>query len=263
MPAVQLGLMNSPARPLADELRRIADAGFEFVDLTLEPPSGWPIDVTATGALLDELGLAVVGHTAPYLPIASPFDGLREEARTTLRTQFAAFGALGARVVNVHPDPVNRLYSLDEVRRRNAEAIAALADDAAEHGVQLIVENLGRSFSGVDDLRPILERAPSAGLHLDIGHANMARARGEPNAANELLEAFGDRLAHVHVHDNVGGDDLHLPLGSGTVPWAEVVEGLKRAGYDGTVTLEIYDAPTEYVDGSRRLWLAWWGGAAV
>ena len=250
--------MNHPAAPVADELRRIAAAGYEFVDLTLEPPGGWPLDAGAVRRALAETALAVVGHTAWYLPIASPFPELREPAREILREQFVAFASLGADVVNVHPDPMNSMYPLDEIRRRNADAVELLARDARENGVRVMVENLGRSFSRVEDLAPIFERVPDAGFHLDIGHANMLRAHGEPNRAVALIEAFGDRLCHVHVHDNVGGDDLHLPVGAGTIPWPDVVAALKRARYDGTVTFEVFRVPDEYVDASRRLWLAWW-----
>ena len=259
--AVQLGLMNSPAAPLADELRHIAAARFEFVDLTLEPPGAWPVDLAAVRDQLEGLGLAVVGHTPYYLPVASPFEGLRTEVRRTFAEQFAAFAALGARVVNVHPDAITPMFSLGDVRARNADAIAVLAADAADHGVRVMVENLGRSFSRVEDLEPIFERVPAAGFHLDVGHAHMARARGEPNRTAALIDAFGDRLAHLHVHDNVGVDDLHLPLGAGSVPWTEIVAALKAVGYDGTVTFEVFDTPFEYVDASRRLWLDWWNAS--
>src|SRR5919202_862515 len=73
--------MNNPFRPLADEVRRIAAAGFDFVDLTLEPPGSWPAVVEEVRSLLGETGLDVVGHTAWYLPIASPFPELRAAAR--------------------------------------------------------------------------------------------------------------------------------------------------------------------------------------
>ena len=43
----------------------------------------------------------------------------------------------------------------------------------------------------------------------------------------ELLDAFGDRLLHVHVSDNHGGDrDEHLPLGAGNIDWP----GRRRLG---------------------------------
>ena len=70
----------------------------------------------------------------------------------------------------------------------------------------------------------------------------MYRDRGQPNWTGELLAASGDRLAHVHVHDNLGGDDLHLPLSVGTIDWSEIAATLKRAGWDGAVTLEIVAA---------------------
>ena len=102
--------MNSPFRPLADEIRRIAAAGFDYVDLTLEPPGAWPVVPDEVRALLDETGLGVVGHTAWYLPIASPFPQLRAAARALLVTAFDVFAAVGATHVNVHPDPVMRSY---------------------------------------------------------------------------------------------------------------------------------------------------------
>jgi hypothetical protein len=45
------------------------------------------------------------------------------------------------------------------------------------------------------------------------------------------------------LHDNRGGqsqaDDLHLPIGVGTVDFAAILASLVRAGYDGTMTLEV------------------------
>ncbi len=137
------------------------------------------------------------------------------------------------------------------------QAIARLAEDAEERGVTLMVENLGR-FGRLEDLAPIFAAAPSARLHLDVGHANLARDRGEPNRAPQLLDAFGDRLAHVHVHDNSGYRDEHLPLGAGSVDWPDAVRRVRATGYDGTVTLEVFSREREHLRSSRRLWLEWW-----
>jgi sugar phosphate isomerase/epimerase len=253
-----VGSMNSPGYPLEDELRRIAEGGFDFVDLTLEPPGSWPIDGERVGRLLGELGLTAVGHTAYYLPIASPFPELREQAFALLRAAFETFAAAGVRLVNVHPDPVTRLFSDAEVRAWNADAIARLTDEADGRGLTLMVENLGRSFSTVEDFEPIFAAAEKARFHLDVAHAHMWRGKGEPNRTGELLHAFRPRLAHVHVSDNLGGDDLHLPLGAGTIDWPEVVSTLKRAGWDGTVTLEVFARERAHLETSRRLWTKWW-----
>jgi sugar phosphate isomerase/epimerase len=72
---MQIGAMNHPARDPVAEIDWIGDHGFDFVDLTLEPPAADPdqIDVAAIRAALDRNNLGVVGHTAYYLPLASPF----------------------------------------------------------------------------------------------------------------------------------------------------------------------------------------------
>jgi sugar phosphate isomerase/epimerase len=257
-----VGSMNNPAFPLEVELARIAEGGFDFVDLTLEPPGAWPVDGETVGRLLAEHGLGAVGHTAYYLPIASPFAELREEAFALLTAAVETFATAGVGLVNVHPDPTIRPASETDVVARNAEAIAQLADEAEGRGVTLMVENLGRSFSRVDDFEPIFAAAPNARFHLDVAHAHMWRAKGEPNRAAALLDAFRDRLAHVHVSDNLGGEDLHLPLGAGTIDWPEVVMTLKSAGWDGTVTLEVFAQERAHLETSRRLWLEWWRGSS-
>src|SRR5919199_172500 len=239
--------MNNPFRPVEDEIRRIAAAGFEFVDLTLEPPGAWPPDPRATRALLAQTGLDVVGHTAFYLPVASPFPELRAAARALFVDALDAFAAIGAALVNIHPDPVTRSYPRDEVIARNADAINELTDAAGARGLTLMLENLGLAFGTVADLAPLLDAHPEARFHLDVGHAHLGGDR-----TLELLEAFGDRLAHVHASDNFGVDDLHLPLGAGSIPWAEVVAALKRCGYDATVTLEVFSPQPRHLDASHR-----------
>ena len=256
-----VGLMNHPARPIPDEIRSIAERGFDFVDLTLEPPHAWPANADAIAAALAETGLRAVGHTAYFLPIASPFPELKEQARTLFVEALDVFGATGIELVNVHPDPMTRLFPWDEIVRRNAEAIGALAEDAAERGIQVMVENLGGTFARPQDLAPILEADTRLGFHLDVGHANLGLARGEPNRAAALVSAFADRLRHVHLSDNVGVDDLHLPLGVGTTVWSGIAQLLRSAGWDGTVTLEVFSALPRYAEMSRELWLQWWADA--
>jgi sugar phosphate isomerase/epimerase len=259
---MKLGQMNHPGRPVADEIRAIAAAGFDFVDLTLEPPLAWPVEGAAVRRALDEAGVTAVGHTSPHLPIASAFDELRERAHEILRRCFGVFAEAGVYLVNVHPDPMPSVIPPAEVVGRNADAVASLARDAEAAGVRLMVENMGRSFGTVEQLAPLFEASPSALLHLDVGHAHLGRRSEEPNRTAALVEAFGDRLAHVHVHDNLGLEDLHLPLGAGSVDWAGIVRVLRGAGYDGTVTLEIFSRTSPLVQASVALWREWWEGGA-
>ena len=257
-----VGAMNFPGRSVLKEIHRIHEDGFDFVDLTLEPPAAWTPDGKEVGRLLSDLGLRAVGHTAWYLPIASLFPELRATARDLYCRALDTFSDAGVSLVNVHPDQRVPLQSPDKVRAANAAAIAQLAQDAAQRGITMMVENLDRLFSGVEDLGPVLEAVPEVRFHLDIGHANLRLGLGQRNRTPSLLEAFGDRLAHVHVSDNRGGvEDLHLPLGAGVIDWRWAARTLKEAGYDGTVTLEVFSREREHLRTSRRLWLQWWSDA--
>ncbi len=257
-----VGSMNFPGRSVLKEIHRIHEEGFDFVDLTLEPPAAWLPDGKEVGRLLGDLQLGAVGHSAWHLPLASPFAELRTLARDLFRRMLDTFAEADIELVNVHPDPRVPLHSSDQVATLNARAIQRLAADAADRGIRLMVENIDRTFSTADELRAIFQAVPEAAFHLDVGHANLRLGPAQPNRTVELLEAFGDRLVHVHVSDNRGGpEDLHLPLGAGTINWKQAVAALKEAGYDGTVTLEVFSREREYLRTSRRLWLEWWSSS--
>ena len=251
--------MNFPGRSVLKEIHRIAEDRFDFVDLTLEPPAAWLPKGKEVGSLLSDLGLSGVGHTAYYLPLASSFPELRRAARDLFVRALDVFADAGIGLVNVHPDTRVPLHPPDQIRHLNGEAIAALVQEGSSRGIEIMVENLDRSFSTVAELRPVMDAAPEARFHLDVAHANLRLGPGEPNRSRSLLEAFGDRLAHVHISDNRGGtEDLHLPLGAGSIDWRQAVRELKRVGWDGTVTLEVFSRARDHLRTSRRLWLEWW-----
>jgi sugar phosphate isomerase/epimerase len=251
--------MNFPGRSVVKEIHRISEDGFDFVDLTLEPPAAWTPNGARIGGLLQDLGLPAVGHTAWYLPIASPFPELRTLARELYGRALDVFAEAGVTLVNVHPNARVPLHGREQVLSLNAEAIAGLAEDASQREITIMVENDDRAFSDPSALVAIFDRVPEARFHLDVGHANLRLGVGQRNRTEALLEAFGDRLAHVHVSDNRGGgDDLHLPLGAGTVDWRGAIESLKNVGWDGFVTLEVFSREREHLLTSRRLWLEWW-----
>jgi len=246
--------MNNPLEPLLDEIRRIGSSGFDFVDLTLEPPRAWPVDPDAIRDALRYTALDVVGHTAPFLPIGSPYAQLQATAVDLFAAACDTFATLGASVVNVHPDPVTRSYPRDAVAAQNRAAMEQLVEVAEARGLRLMLENLGPRFGTVEQLRPLIEADDRIGFHLDAGHANLGG-----NHFLAVLAAFGDRLAHVHVSDNFGIDDLHLPLGAGSNDWPAVADVLKGRGYDGTVTVEVFSP--RYVPSSAELWRTWWDSA--
>lgn len=67
------------------------------------------------------------------------------------------------------------------------------------------------------------------GMCFDIGHANTA------GTIQDFL-GYSDRFVNVHVHDNHGEWDEHLPVGEGNIDFRKVLQGLR--GYKGRLVVE-------------------------
>jgi sugar phosphate isomerase/epimerase len=253
-----IGAMNHPERDVLQEIEWIAAMGLNFVDLSLEPPgaASWMVDPKAIRSALEKHGLGAVGHTAFYLPIASSFEGVRCAAVDELRRCLSIFAAVGAKFMNIHPDRYTPFHNREFFIGRNLRSLHALLSDAERLGVGLMVENLPGEFNNAGQLGELLDAIPELGLHLDIGHANL---QTEQNTTVEILRRYGDRLRHVHLHDNKGGHaDLHLPLGAGTLDLRTNLGALRASGFDGTITLEVFTPDRHFLSYSRdvlrRVW---------
>jgi sugar phosphate isomerase/epimerase len=236
----------------------MAELGFDFIDLTLEPPMAMAqrIDAKAVKSALADANLGVVGHTAFYLPICSPFESIRRASADELKHCLEVFAILGASWMNLHPDNTAPFYDRRFVIEKNLQTIREILPFAKDLGMGLMIENLPGGFNNRNQLAELLDPVPELGLHLDIGHANLQTAY---NTSQELLASYGQRLRHVHLHDNKGGSaDLHLPLGAGNLDARQQICALQAAGYDGTITLEVFTSDRQHLvysrDVLRRLW---------
>jgi sugar phosphate isomerase/epimerase len=260
---MQIGAMNHPAASVAAEIAWMAELKLDFIDLTLEPPGAatWKVNVETLRSLLSEHGLGVVGHTAFYLPIASSFESLRKAAVDELKRAAEIFAKIGAKWMNIHPDGHAPFIDEATVVRRNIQSLVEISSFAKEVGVGIMLENVPGRFNSVAQLTPIFEAVPDLGLHLDIGHSNLAV---EHNTAAELIRKFSSRLAHVHLHDNRGGHaDLHLALGMGNLDVPLYIRELRESGYDGTITLEVFATDRHFLAYSRDRLRDFWNAAAA
>lgn len=256
-----IGAMNNPMADVIHEIDEYAGMGFDFIDLTLEPQAAYsatlPVDQVKDA--LSRTGLGIIGHTAFYLPIASPFPEIREAAIAEMERDMRIFHELGATKVNVHPFVNAPLQSNRWIRETNVQAFKRMLVTAKGLGVTLMMENAPPLFNAPRDLSSIFAEVPELGFHLDVGHANLET---EHNLTVELASLFAGRLEHVHFSDNNGGNlDLHLPLGVGRIDWRWIVHILQRVGYDGTITLEVFANDREYLAISRRKLQVLWAEA--
>lgn len=76
---------------------------------------------------------------------------------------------------------------------------------------------------------------PRLGLCLDVGHANCCVSNTPPA---DWIEPMAPWLFHVHLHNNEGDNDLHSPLGKGTVPIESIIDTVARRCPEATFTIE-------------------------
>ena len=244
--------MNNPRTDVLAEIAWAKKNDFDFLDLTLEPGAAFrgQIDLPQVHKALKDSNLGIVGHTAYYLPLASPFESLRKAAIEEMRWALEAFAELEATKMTVHPDrSIPFALGSKGIIQKNLQSLREIADVGAPLGIQVLVENMDRTFNTVDQIRQALSHVPQLGFHLDVGHANL---NAEKNRTGEFLQAFHDRLAHVHFSDNFGmREDLHLPLGAGTIDWRGIISILKSFQYDGSITLEVFSPDRRYLLASR------------
>jgi sugar phosphate isomerase/epimerase len=257
---MQVGAMNHPAQPLRREIEWMAEMKLDFLDLTLEPPAvaTWQVKPPEVSRMLRDHGLGVVGHTAYYLPIGSSFKTLRRAAIDELKFAAEMFAAIGAKWMNVHPDGHAPFTDERTIAERNIASLQELVAHAKPLGIGIMLENVPGRFNSVAQLGRIFDAVPDAALHLDIGHCNLSVAR---STAGELVSHYAGRLAHVHLHDNRGGNaDLHLALGMGDMDIMAHLRELRAAGYDSTITLEVFSTDRHFLgysrDRLRELWAA-------
>lgn len=93
------------------------------------------------------------------------------------------------------------------------------------------------------------------GATWDIGHLNLMRKQGfEEKGIKEETKQIAPFVKHVHLTDNFGFTDSHLPPGMGNVPVKAILQELEKAGYKGKEIVEaggfvsqFKTSPTPYV----------------
>jgi len=68
------------------------------------------------------------------------------------------------------------------------------------------------------------------------------------------VRTIGKRLGVLHLHDNDGERDDHLPPYLGNLDFDAMMEALKEVGYEGNINFEIHfgKVPKEHLESLAR-----------
>ncbi len=155
-----LGMMNDPARKVEDELRFAAEAGFDFLDLTLEPPKARVEDINIERVLklCESYNLKLVGHTSFYLQWASPVKNVYNGTLKEIEETFALLEKLKVEKVTLHPHWFQPNSSQDEILSRNIKSLRKIVKLGGKYSLKVLLENIPNGFlSYPENLKRFLE----------------------------------------------------------------------------------------------------------
>lgn len=247
-----------PKRGLDFWIELAADLGLGAVELRAEPALAHPGKLgprkrASLGRKLSSFGLSATVHASIHGTNLASLNPILAEAslRDLLGTVDLA-ADLGAGIVVFHPGTLPEEYlgvdgALELARDALHRALEVAVPHAERRGVVLALENKQRGKGRDLVLTPeehagVLAEFPGIGACLDFGHLHTLGL--DPH---RFVAVLGDKVVHVHLHDNRGEVDEHLPLGEGSLDWATCIAALEGIGFRGKVVLEIPDP-----DGLRR-----------
>ena len=212
---------------------------------------------------LQRHGMGLVCHMPTFVLTADLTPSIRQASLAEVLNSLETAAELEAAKIVLHPSTISGLGHLVPARARAyaRESLDAILTRSGQLGQCICIENMFPRLGYMvepAEFEPLFETYPGLKFTLDIGHAFI----GADNLSRilDFIGRFAERLHHIHVSDNHGDRDAHLPLGAGAIAYPQVVRALRRGGYDETATLEVFSANREDVAASRMALERLFGG---
>lgn len=212
--------------------------GFDCTNISLEEnkldPRLHAKEIETVVQYANELGIP---FRLSHLPFSATEEAMRDAIDVTKM--------LGVDYTVVHPiAAVTPAAEYDEkaAYEQNKPYLSAVVDYANKVGVNVTIENmrLGYRDGSVKrycaDLESLIRQADELGIGIcwDTGHGHAAC-----HIQSEALMAMGSRVKMLHINDNYGMGDYHLPPFYGNIDWADTIKGLSAIGFNGIFSYEV------------------------
>ncbi len=240
----QLGMDYETAFDVAAELE------FDFVELLMDGDhERQRLDPAAVREAAADRDLDLLVHLPFALDVGSAYEHVREGAIRELVAASETAAEMGAQKGVAHAsskawgpawdDADLREILLDSVRRLDAET---------PEEFEVCFENIPRGAFSTGNF-PDLFADTEAAMTLDTGHARVDGLDSTEMA--EFAARHADRISHFHLNDTRKAQDEHLPFGSGTIDFEEVLGALPD-DWSGTLSLEVFTLEYGYIGVSKE-----------
>ncbi len=231
--------VNVPFSMLLENLEGIVQSGLQpeiyFNSRTLD--SLRRKDLKRAAREIERARIPVTFH-APFMDL-SP-GGVDEKIREVTRLRFRQVLELvpyfQPGVIVFHPgyDQWRFDHDVDFWLKNSLRIWEPLVKRAEDLSVKMALENIFEENPSI--LARLLEAIPSPflGYCLDAGHGHLF----SKVPIVEWIQVLGSRLLEIHLHDNHGKADEHLPLGWGSIDFPAIFSALKEKNIRPIYTIE-------------------------
>src|SRR5581483_3083944 len=246
---MNLGLINSAwlgtAVGTAEGIRKTRQIGFDSIDIFADPLE---IDIRERKLIKDtcrEVDLPVISVCCVALGIADFNKTVREFHMDRCEAYLDLVYELEAK--NLLLVLGEYIWQQEVIAPRDqwawaVEAVHTLGDYAASLGLEIAIELEPFRLSivnSVDRMEALLNDVdlPAVKANLDISHLSLVHT-----PAPEIARLRG-RIGHVHFSDCDGKVHGDLPPGRGGVDFVPYLTEVRKAGFDGTLSIELEYSP--------------------
>lgn len=197
------------------------------------------VDVGRLGDALTKASLSYTFH-APYMDLApgGVDSKIRRATQERLEQVLHLAAVIRPKVVVFHPEYEEWRHgeAFDLWFQGSLKMWTPLVKEAEKLDVTLALENIFNEGPAV--LKKLLEEinSPRCGFCFDTGHWLLF----SKSDWREWIEALGNRLVEVHLHDNNGARDQHLPPGDGKFDFSGFFHLLSTQRLTPLYTLEVH-----------------------
>lgn len=250
---------------LKKAIKAIAGAGYEGIEIMADAPHAWPpsisvFEIRQIRKALAASGLAVSNVNSftmraagsvlrPSWIARSVSERLERIAHTARCVELAA--AIGSPSVSTEPGGPLDGMDASEAFELFREGLGTIERIAADNGVRVLIEpEPGLLIESGDEFAPFFSTLnPDVfGLNFDVGHFFCIGA----DCPSEI-KRFAPVTFHYHIED-IPGDRSHRHMipGEGAIDLAAVLKAIASTGFNGFVTVELYNHDSDPAGAAAR-----------
>lgn len=179
---------------------------------------------------------------APYVSPSSTINlnlaDYNERNFFIMRNVFEVAEKLNAKSVVIHPG----VYEGSSNLKNSIKSIKILSKIADNYGITLLLENLHpfkvyqRIGTTPEEIFEIYHKVNEENLKIafDIGHAFLSSVYYK-FSIKKWFDLLSPHIQHIHIHDNFGNSDDHLPLGKGNMPIFDIFSEIKKTNAENII----------------------------